>query len=392
MCSLMIISRPALTSVSNHRRTTTWADPRIALLLPQSLAAIPAPWEADLDKDDEPYFINHRTQKTCRRPEWLTMQQHQDLNDFYLRLFDARSCSDPALFMPQMDDERLPYHMSEHAQQPLSPLGSPVSLASSSDNACAMQEPCHISTQGTCEQDDESAARPPPSYADHVQRRTRPVSAPPREHEPEHAADRLPEGWRQHVAEDGQSYYTHKATQRTSWLCPAHARAVYGIVIEDLPPLWEVQEDDYGIIYVHPRSKYATRVCPAPLEAAVNIKAPSDSGVSSSEASSLDGSLADAFLPLHHARVRDDDARSSLSLVFDSVIDRVSSWLGLSASSSPLPPAFCDHNVAISLEHPRASLEHPRAGLEHPRASLEHPRAASSEGSEESDDDDVNWV
>eukprot|EP00049_Salpingoeca_infusionum_P021802 m.4575 g.4575 ORF g.4575 m.4575 type:complete len:357 (+) comp4519_c0_seq2:653-1723(+) len=74
--------------VDHETQTTTWSDPRLEQIFPCSiLDSMPPDWEVDLDAEGEPYFSNHATQHTCRRPHWLTEQHHNDLNKFYLHFF-----------------------------------------------------------------------------------------------------------------------------------------------------------------------------------------------------------------------------------------------------------------------------------------------------------------
>ncbi|EGD83216.1 hypothetical protein PTSG_03848 [Salpingoeca rosetta] len=105
--------------LNHERQMTTWHDPRLRLLLPPSLHELPHGWTLDLDAEGEPYFLDDTTCSTCRRPPFLSAQQHQDLNAFYQRfvLDPAISTTEKTCTPQQQQQQQQPQVSSEDASK-----------------------------------------------------------------------------------------------------------------------------------------------------------------------------------------------------------------------------------------------------------------------------------
>ena len=86
----------------------------------------------------------------------------------------------------------------------------------------------------------------------------------------------VPAGWEKHMCkESGNPYFVHNDTHRVTWTHPSLARELAGVLIERLPPDWDVDVDDDGVFFVNHLVEMATREPPAPL--AHTAAAPLDS-------------------------------------------------------------------------------------------------------------------
>lgn len=144
-----------------------------------------------------------------------------------------------------------------------------------------------------------------PSYGEHcatqlADTHLAPASAPKTtsQHSPssrrrERSPFACPPGWTRHIdPESCDAYYVHAARQRVSWTHPGLCLAVYNLVLEDLPPVWDVGIDTRGLYFVNHATQHTQRRIPAVLH---SLSDESSTDSDHGDTHSLTSSLSDAL-------------------------------------------------------------------------------------------------